>query len=62
MNYIWFEEKYQCHVDTIHAILSVDINSDLSCEAFCEKLASNPGALKRIYSSDKYHATSRTSS
>jgi hypothetical protein len=40
----------------------VKTNSDLSCEAFTEKLASNPGVLKKSNSSDKYHAITRTSS
>jgi hypothetical protein len=40
----------------------VKTNIDLSCEPFSEKLASNPGVLKKIHSSDKYHAVARTSS
>jgi hypothetical protein len=37
-------------------------NTDLSCEAFSEKLATNRGVSKKTHSSDKYHATARTSS
>jgi hypothetical protein len=50
------------HVDTVQVILSVKINTDLSYEASSEKLATNPGVLKKIHSSDKYHAIARTSS
>jgi hypothetical protein len=46
MNYIW-SEKPRLHVDTIQAILAVKTNNDLSLEAFTEKLASNPGVLKK---------------
>jgi hypothetical protein len=62
MNYVWSEEKSRFHVNTIQAILAVKTNIDLSCEAFSEKLASNPGVLKKIHSSDMYHAIARTSS
>jgi hypothetical protein len=48
MNYIWSERKSLFHVDTIQAILAMKTNTDLSCEAFSEKLASNPGVLKKI--------------
>jgi hypothetical protein len=54
MNYIWPEEKSRFHVDTIQAIIAVKTNINLSCEAFSEKLASNPGVLKKIHSSDKF--------
>jgi hypothetical protein len=50
------------HVYIVQAILAVKTNTDLSREAFSEKLATNPGVLKKIHSSDKYHATARTSS
>jgi hypothetical protein len=49
-------------VNIIQAILAVRTNIDLSCEAVSEKLASNPGVLKQIHSSDKYHAIARASS
>jgi hypothetical protein len=42
MNYIWSEEKSQFHVGS-------KINTDFSCEAFSEKLALNPGVLKKIF-------------
>jgi hypothetical protein len=62
MNYIWSEEKSLFHVDTIQAILAGKTNNVLSCETFSEKIASNPKVLKKIHSSDKYHAIARTSS
>jgi hypothetical protein len=55
MNYMWFEEKSGFNVDTIQCILAVKMNTHLSYEAFSEKLASNPGLPKKVYSSDKYH-------
>jgi hypothetical protein len=36
-------------MDTIQAILAVKTDTDLSCEAFTEKLATNPGVLKPVY-------------
>jgi hypothetical protein len=55
MNYMWFEEKFRFHVDTIQCILAVKMNTDLSYEAFSEKLASNPGVQKGAHSSGRYH-------
>jgi hypothetical protein len=60
MNYIWSQEKSRFRVDTIQTILVVKTNTDLSCEAFSEKLASNPGALKKVHSLHKYDAIART--
>jgi hypothetical protein len=62
MNYIWPEEKSRFHVDTIQAILAAKTNTDLSCETFGEKLASNPGVMNKIHSSDIHHAIARASS
>jgi hypothetical protein len=45
-------------LDTIQAILVVETNIDFSREEFSKKL----GVLKKRHSSDKYHATKRTSS
>jgi hypothetical protein len=50
------------HVDTMQVILAVKMNTDFSCEAFREKLATNPGVLKKIHSSDKFQTIARTSS
>jgi hypothetical protein len=49
-------------MDKIQVILAVETDTGLSCEAFSEKLASNPGVLKKIHSSDKCHAIARPSS
>jgi hypothetical protein len=49
-------------VDKTQAILALKTSNGLSCEAFSEKLASNPGIMKKIHSSDKYLVITRTSS
>jgi hypothetical protein len=59
ISYIWSEDKSRFHVDTVQAILAVKMNTDLSCEAFSKKLASNRGVLKKTHSSDKYHGIAR---
>jgi hypothetical protein len=58
MNYIWSQKKSRDHVDTTQAILAAKKNTGLPCEAFSEKLASNPGVLK-ICSKHKYHAIAK---
>jgi hypothetical protein len=62
MNYIWSEEKSRFHVYTMHAILAVKTNIDLSCEAFCEKRAPNPVVLRKLQSLDEHHVIGMTSS
>jgi hypothetical protein len=49
INYSRSEEQSQIHVNTIQTILSVKTNTDLSYEAFSEKIASNPGVEKKIF-------------
>jgi hypothetical protein len=61
INYVWSEEKSRFHVDTIQAILAVKTNTDLSREAFSEKLLSNSAVLKKIHPSDKYYVIAMTS-
>jgi hypothetical protein len=62
MNDIRPEGKSRFHVDTTQANLAVKTNTDQSYEEFDETLALNPGVLKKINSSDKYHVIIRTSS
>jgi hypothetical protein len=61
MNYIWSEDKFQLHVHTTQVILALKRNTDLSCEAFREKIASNAGVLKQIQYSNKCLVIARTS-
>jgi hypothetical protein len=46
MNYILSEGNSRFHVYTIQAILAVKTNIGLSCEAYSEKIASNPSSTE----------------
>jgi hypothetical protein len=52
VNYIWSEKQSRFYVGITQTILVVKTNTDLSCKAFNDKLASYPGVLKEIHSSD----------
>jgi hypothetical protein len=62
MNWFRSEEKSRVHSDTTQATLAQKMDTDLSREAFSDKLASNPGVVKKVQSSDKYHVIARLSS
>ena len=42
-------------MEALTAIVTVKTNVGLSCEAFSEALAANPGVLKKIHSSENYY-------
>jgi hypothetical protein len=53
MNYILTEAKSRINLDSFKYILSGKTYSEIPCKAFRDKLAANPGALKKIFSSGK---------
>ncbi|XP_074857908.1 uncharacterized protein LOC142017138 [Carettochelys insculpta] len=54
MNAVWSPEKSRLKVCTMKAILFVQVNFDLDCAAFYEKLMKNKWILRKIASRDKY--------
>lgn len=54
MKNVWTPDRNRLSVEKVKAILSIKVNSDMSCTEFFEAIKDNSSLLKKVISSEKY--------